>query len=356
VNGLSRGAIGVLSHVYSALARRRRDRAVARPELRRRLRRPVVSVGNLAVGGRGKTPVVAAIAGLLRDAGERPAILSRGYARERQVDGVLVVRTADRIEADVHVAGDEPFMLARRLDGVAVLVAEDRHLAGRVAESGLGCTVHILDDGFQHLRLARDVDLVLVTPDDLQHGRPLPAGRLREPTDAARFASALLVTDGSADDVSAIADTLGVRRRFEVRRRLTVPRMREPYGAPPRQPRAAAVLAVAGIAQPDRFFEDLVVGGWSIVDRLVFPDHHSYSRRDAAMVAERAHKAEAALVLTTEKDLVRWMPLAPLPFPLAWVPLEIAIEPWDQFTRFLLGAIRDASAGQATAVTGTLSH
>jgi tetraacyldisaccharide 4'-kinase len=304
----------------------------------------VVSVGNLAVGGRGKTPVVALVAELLREAGERPAILSRGYARERVVDGVLVVRTADRLEADVHAAGDEPLMLARRLDGVAVVVAEDRHLAGVLAESVLGCTVHVLDDGFQHLRLARDVDLVLVTPDDLRAGRPLPAGRLREPADALRFASALLVADGPVEDIAAIADTLGVPQRFEVCRRLTVPRMLEPYGAPPRQPRDAAALAVAAIARPERFFTDLAGGGWNVVDSLVFPDHHAYSRRDVALVAERARVTGAALVLTTEKDIVRWLPLAPLPFPLAWVPLEVQVEPAEAFARFVFDAVRGAAS------------
>src|SRR5204863_6685133 len=126
---------------------------------------PIVSIGNIAMGGRGKTPLVAHVARLLVAAGERPAILSRGYARADRADGVVVVSDGDHLQADVARGGDEPFMLARQLPGVAVLVAEDRALAGRLAERAFGVTVHLLDDGFQHLQLARDADIVLVDPE-----------------------------------------------------------------------------------------------------------------------------------------------------------------------------------------------
>ena len=344
---LPAGAASMLSRVYGRLATWRRRSAARRPDLRRRLRSPVVSVGNLAVGGRGKTPVVASVAALLRDAGERPAVLSRGYARQRVTDGVTIVRTPEHLVGSLDTAGDEPFMLARALDGVAVLVAEDRHLAGCVAEARLGCSVHVLDDGFQHFRLARDVDLLLATPGDLRAGKLLPAGWLREPVDAARAASALLVVEGTVADVAAIVDTLGIARRFEVRQHLTVPRMVEPYGTPPRHPRSAPAIAVAGIARPERFFEDLVAGGWNLVARVAFADHHRYSLADVRAVAERATAAGAVLVLTTEKDVVRWLPLAPLPFPLAWVPVQADVAPAGEFRSWLLGRIEAArtSAG-----------
>src|SRR4051812_35187847 len=148
--------------MYAAVARRRRERYAGRPDLRRRLRRPVISVGNLAVGGRGKTPMVATITRVLLEMGERPAILSRGYARTHYEDGVVVVRDAAGIRSDLGRAGDEPLMLARQLEGAAVLVSSERYLAGRVAEHHLGATVHVLDDGFQHLQLDRDVDILLI--------------------------------------------------------------------------------------------------------------------------------------------------------------------------------------------------
>ena len=328
--------LGPASRLYGSFARWRRRRASRGDGFGLSLRRPVISVGNLAVGGSGKTPIVAALAEWLRDRGEYPAILSRGYARARPEDGVVVVRTREAVHATLDEAGDEPLMLARRLDGVAVVVATDRHLAGCLAESRLGCTVHILDDGFQHFRVARDVNLLVVSAADLKRERVLPAGRLREPLDAAAAADALLLTEGSLDEVGVVADLLAVDRRFLVRRALRVPRMVDPWGTPPRQPRSAPVLATAGIARPERFFEDLRAADWHVAGTLAFRDHHRYTRGDAEKVAARATALGATLVLTTEKDLVRWLPLAPLPFPLAWVPLEASIEPFDQFAGWLL--------------------
>ena len=334
--------LGPASRLYGSLARWRRRRA-SRPDGRGlTLRRPVISVGNLAVGGSGKTPVVAALAEWLRDQGEHPAILSRGYARARCEEGAVVVRTRDEVLAPLDVAGDEPLMLARRLDGVAVVVAADRHLAGCLAESRLGCTVHILDDGFQHFRLARDIDLLVVSAADMKQERVLPAGRLREPLDAAAAADALLLTEGTLEEIEVVADLLGVARRFQVHRTLRVPRMVDPWGAPPRQPRSAPVLAAAGIARPERFFDDLRAAEWNVVATLAFGDHHRYTSQDVEAVARRVAAAGATLVLTTEKDLVRWVPLAPLPFPLAWVPLEASIEPFGDFSGWLLEQLASA--------------
>ena len=146
----------------------------------------MVSVGNLAVGGRNKTPVVAAIARMLHGWGERPAVLSRGYRRESPSRDVVIVRDAEHMRASLAESGDEPFMLARELPGCCVLVDPLRARAGQMAEQDLQCTVHVLDDGFQHVQLARDANLVLLTLDDVLHGEVLPAGRLREPLHCAR--------------------------------------------------------------------------------------------------------------------------------------------------------------------------
>src|SRR3954470_4593226 len=186
----------MLSTIYAAAARRRRERYARRPDLRRRLRRPVLSVGNLAVGGRGKTPVVAMLARELLAMGERPAILTRGYARTHPADGVVVVRDPEGIRSDLARAGDEPLMLARQLDGVSVLVSPDRYLSGCLAEHHFGATVHVLDDGFQHLQLERDVDIVIVGRDDFARPVTLPGGRLREPLDTLIAADAILTADG----------------------------------------------------------------------------------------------------------------------------------------------------------------
>ena len=149
--------IETLSAAYSAAAAWRRQWYARDPSRRRTLTRPVVSVGNLRVGGTGKTPTVEYLARLLVANGERPVILTRGYARRRPLDGVTIVSDGTAIRADLDTAGDEPLMLARALPGVPVLVGADRHLSGRLAERRFGATVHLLDDGFQHVALARGV-------------------------------------------------------------------------------------------------------------------------------------------------------------------------------------------------------
>ena len=174
-----------LSTAYGAVVAWRRARYAHNPSRQRALNRPVISVGNLRVGGSGKTPAVDYIARLLLAAGERPAILTRGYARKRVQEGVTVVSDGARVLGDLAASGDEPLMLARGLPGVRVLVCADRYLAGVLAERRLDATVHMLDDGFQHLDLARDVDLLVVGEEDLDE-RPLPEGRLREPMDRGR--------------------------------------------------------------------------------------------------------------------------------------------------------------------------
>ena len=315
----------MLSALYAAVARRRRERFAARPELRRRLRRPVVSVGNLAVGGRGKTPLTAALARLLREAGERPAILTRGYARTRPADGVVVVRDPHGIRADLGRSGDEPLMLARQLPGVSILACADRYLAGRFAEHHFGATVHLLDDGFQHLPLERDMDLVILGKEDVRDGRTLPGGRLREPLDTIVAADAVLTTDDEVD--------LRVRGA-----ELPVFRLRaRRAGMPP--PDARPVVALAGIAAPDRFFDDLRAAGWPVAAALPFRDHHPYSARDVRRIAQQA-RAHGARVITTEKDYVRLLPFRPFAFEVVVAPFALEPEPAEAFREWLLDGLR----------------
>jgi tetraacyldisaccharide 4'-kinase len=329
----------VLSALYAAIARRRREFYAARPDLRRRLRRPVISVGNIAVGGRGKTPTVASIARSLLTFGERPAILSRGYARRRADDGVVVVRDPGGIRADLDRSGDEPLMLARQLHGVSILSSSDRYLAGCLAEHHLGATVHILDDGFQHLQLDRDIDLVIVSGDDLEAGaRTLPSGRLREPPDTLLAADAVLAAD---DRVLSLGPTPR-HAPFEVFR------MRRAMGAPTSgadagsQGSAVRSLAIAGIARPEEFFDGLRAAGHELMRTTVVRDHHRYSRADVDRMFREARAAGADQVLTTEKDYVRLLPFRPFPMPVLWVPLTMEPEPLPEFRRWLTVALAGA--------------
>ena len=317
----------MISDLYAAIVRRRRERYSRRPDLRRRLTRPVISVGNLAVGGRGKTPIVASIARELLAMGERPAILTRGYARIRPEDGIVVVRDPDGIRGDLARAGDEPLMLARELGGVSVLVSSDRYLAGRLAEHALAATVHVLDDGFQHLQLDRDIDIVLIGRDDIARPVTLPSGRLREPLDTLIAADAILAAD---EDVSV--ESVGIEAPFfRTRRSVRVSSMN---GVP--------VFAFAGIASPAKFFDDLRALGCALVGTMAFRDHYPYSRTDLNRIVTAARAGGAEAILTTEKDYVRLLPWRPFAMRIECAALTMEPDPLPEFRQWLAGSLRAA--------------
>jgi len=335
--------IDLLGGLYGRVTQARRAWYRAHAERRRRLHHPVISVGNLASGGSGKTPVVAALARLLLARGERPAVLTRGYGRRVHAEGVVVVSDGARVLAPVERSGDEAQLLAHALDGVAVLVCADRSLAGAFAERTFGTTVSLLDDGFQHVQLERDVDLVLVSPSDLREG-VLPSGHLREPFAAARFADAVLVT-GPAEDITAVARACGHESAFHV-----VPR----YGPPQLKSRPLAglprcAIAVAGIARPERFFHALGSLGWNIARNLTYRDHHWYTARDIEDIARAAREAAADAVVTTGKDAVR-LPGSIGGVPVLVLPMEVDIEPVGVFESWLLERL--ARARQASSPRG----
>ncbi len=327
------------SSIYGLAAGWRRRWYAADSRRRRRLARPVVSIGNLRVGGSGKTPLVAHIARVLADRGERPSILSRGYARRVATDAVTVVSDGSRVLADLDHAGDEPLMLARALPGVPVLVGRSRYESGRVAEERFGITVHVLDDGFQHVELERDVDLLAISEDDL-NDRLLPAGRLREPLAASAAAGGLLVTAAGVDGVARVTAALGADAAsvFTVSRTLGPLRWVVPAGPLP-SPENGPVVAVTGIARPERFHADLAAAGWQVAATIAFPDHHQFTAGDMERVAAAARAASNAAVLTTEKDGVR-LEAHPLKgLRVAVVPLIASLAP-PSFADWLLARLR----------------
>jgi tetraacyldisaccharide 4'-kinase len=318
------------------------------PGATRRLRRPVVSIGNLVVGGSGKTPLAALVARLLAEAGERPAVLSRGYARTAPDEGVTIVSDGQRLRADLARAGDEPLLLARSLPGVAVLVCADRFLAGRLAEEHLGATVHVLDDGFQHLQLARDVNLLIVDRADVERPRLLPNGRLREPLSAARAADAVLVTGAEGEEIAHVADRLGVGTAFALHRDVEPAVEVTADGPRPLGP-GARVLVVSGIARPGRFVAEAVEGGFEVAGAIAFGDHHPFAAADLDRIAQQVRARGASIVLTTEKDFVRMLPLRPWPFRLAVRPMSVRVEPAEAFAAWLLQRVHTAASGCTTA-------
>ena len=354
--------MSVLSALYGRVASARRAWFARRAHAVRRLPVPVVSVGNLVVGGSGKTPVAAHVARLLLDRGERPAILSRGYARREFQDGVVVVSDGTSVLERVERAGDEPFMLAQLLPEIPVLVCDDRYLAGQLAWRTFGATVAVLDDGFQHLRLARDVNLLLVGPDDLRDA-VLPAGRLREPLSAARAADAVLVPvsgtesdAGSSDEATqaaakTLAARLGVARAFSLRMTTGELRAFGPDTVPPGHD--DRVVAVCGIARPERFLATLEHQGWRVADSIVFKDHHWFSEADLRRIDEAVETVHAKAVLTTEKDAVRLNAVAASPRAPWWmVPVEASIEPGAVFADWLASRVRSARAAARHTAAG----
>jgi tetraacyldisaccharide 4'-kinase len=272
----------------------------------RRLPVPVISVGNLTVGGTGKTPVVMLIAELLRDSGRRVAILSRGYGR-RKGKGVRCVCDGKRVLADLEEAGDEPFMMAQRLPGVCVWVAPDRFRGGEAALRDSPLDVFILDDGFQHRRLHRDLDLVVVRgPRPFGNRRLLPSGPLREPPGALRRAHlVILVVQGDPGDkerslkeVREIAGDLAVIAAHY--------RPRGLWEMPQGRPLPLDLLSdkqvalVCGIGRPEGFKATVASLGARVEALLSFPDHHWYTSWDMERL-RRIRRGVEALV-TTEKD------------------------------------------------------
>lgn len=271
----------------------------------------VVSVGNLTVGGTGKTPLVEAIARELSARGRRVVILSRGYGRRRR-HGVDLVSDGARLLLSARDAGDEAVLLGRRLPGVPVVVGPDRARAGAWALSRFAPDVLLLDDGFQHRRLAKDVEVVCL--DALApwgRGGLLPRGSLREPPAALARAHLIVLTGvEAAPDLSGV---LGDVRRWTGAARVAVA-WREAEAAeelysgtasPPGTLAGRSLLAFAGIAVPESFRATLAALGIVPRDFVAFPDHHAYDPADLLGLERRARAALAEGLVTTEKDAVR---------------------------------------------------
>lgn len=271
----------------------------------------VISVGSLCAGGAGKTPLVASLAALLHSRGRRCAVATRGYARARGngPEGVVVASDGRGRRASPERIGDEPAWLADCLSGVPVLVSDDRARAGRYAITRFGTRVLLLDDGFQHFKLARDLDLVVVDGKaGFGNGAVLPRGPLREPLRALRFADAVVVVDGplAPRDAAALDRWAPLAPRFAARRAVVGwRRLGEGSRVPPDSPLAprGRVGVLSGIARPDSFRRTVLALGLEPRAEAVFPDHHRYIRRDLA-----ALPAPPRIWVTTEKDAVKLDP------------------------------------------------
>jgi tetraacyldisaccharide 4'-kinase len=274
-----------------------------------RLQGAVISIGNLSLGGSGKTPFVLLLGELLQARNLKFDILSRGYGRQSR--GVALVDAA----GSVRDFGDEPLLLARRL-AVPVIVGEQRYRAGVFAEQRFGAQLHLLDDGFQHRALARDFDIVLVTPEDARD-RLLPAGRLREPLHSLGRADAVVLTSGASE----AGFPLDGRLVWRVRRGIL----------PPQVP--ARPVVFCGIARPKSFVLQLRTAGIEPVAEAFYRDHHAYGERDVRDLLQLRQRSQADGFVTTEKDAVNLggyvsalQPLAVVPVKMEWADAANAVD------------------------------
>jgi len=294
-----RGWLLPLSPLYGAVVVAKRWMYGLGWRKQRRLPSPVISVGSVSVGGAGKTPVVAMLSGILRRRGYAVSILTRGYGRTSNL--------TERVDPydDPAWHGDEPVLLAQR-SGSPVFAGVDRYRAGLLAEQdkrGDRVGVHLLDDGFQHLKLARSVDIVLLTLEDVEDSL-LPAGNLREPIAAVSEADVVIVREDEASRMKGVLEALQEKGDgfsvWMIRRSLVLTENDEKLPTLP--------LAFCGIARPDNFTRMLTGSRYEPLETVTFPDHHPYSERDMTRVLERARERGANGFVTTEKDAVKLTP------------------------------------------------
>lgn len=309
---------------------------------------PVISVGNLVLGGTGKTPLVAYIAEFLRKQGKKPAVLSRGY-KGTASGRINVVSDGDRVLLDAAAAGDEPRLLAEKLPGTPIITGRNRSATGRFAVGTFAVDHLVLDDGFQHLALKRDIDLVLFSGEKLLgNGRVLPGGELREPLSALKRADAFVLTTIESPADERIAEFI----RF-----LTADFPCKPVFTGSYMPadtlcrtfagqhdslsldkgREIPVYGFCGIANPDSFRHTLQKAGLKLVGFRAFADHHAYTREDLLELCRLGTSAGARALIATEKDLVKIRDRFEPDMPLLVLPVRLEMN--SDFDRFLLGKL-----------------
>ncbi|WP_263355912.1 tetraacyldisaccharide 4'-kinase [Acidicapsa ligni] len=276
---------------------------------------PVISIGNISAGGTGKTPFVIALAQLLHRQGIPGDILSRGYGRN--------TAHAERVNPNGSAAqfGDEPLLIARQTD-LPVYVAAKRFEAGQLAEAATPQSkLHLLDDGFQHRQLARDIDIVLINSEDLADSL-LPAGNLRESRSALKRANIFAIDSADEPAATRLRALQLTQPIWRYRREMQVPKI------------AGPVVAFCGIARPSQFFRGLEQSGLQLAARHAFSDHHSYTPQDLQHLNDLAKTSKATALITTEKDQIR-LPNPNFALPLQTTPLRITFEDEPTIQSFL---------------------
>lgn len=349
-------ALAPLSLVFGALTRARTRLYRSGVFKTESVGAPVISVGNLTAGGTGKTPTVEWVARAVSEEGLRPCVLTRGYGREDERRRV-VVSDGFRVRASVREGGDEAVLLAEALAGVASVVADSARVGAAVwARENLGAQVFVLDDGFQHMRIARDLDLVtLDATAPWGGGHLLPWGRLREPVTALARADCVVITrsDLSPDlerlraQVAKLTDAHVVASRVRTRGLRRIGGDFQEGSARVGVGSLAAsgpVAAFCAVGNPRAFFEQLRKEGFDLRHTRPFPDHHAYARAEVETFAREAGRAGARALLTTAKDAVKLRSQA-FPLPCYVVEIEPEFDGEDLLRRLVKGAISKQKSG-----------
>jgi len=311
-----------------------------------------VSIGNVTVGGTGKTPLVALVAEILAENGEKVCILTRGYGRENSRQQVLV-SNGEKITAEVREAGDEPFELAGKLLGKAIVVANaNRVAAGNWARDKFGITAFVLDDAFQHLRVARDLDVVCIdATNPFGNGKILPAGVLREPLENLKRADAIVITRANLiEDVSDLKSQISkynstcpifvsenkISRLVDLND-FAAKSLNSLSVADIEQLKANKYLAFCALGNPNNFFEQLRAENFNVTATQTFPDHHFYTPKDIEKLLTKANQTKAKMLLTTAKDAVKLKDLK-IDLPCFVAESEMIFDGQSDFRQWLLRA------------------
>ena len=309
---LLRGALGACEPFYAAAVRwrnRRYDRGTAAVH---RVGVPVVSVGNLTLGGTGKTPAVQTICRILMEQGKRVVILSRGHGGSAQ--GAIIASDGERILADSSVAGDEPILLARTLPGIPIVVGRDRRESGKLACEQFAPDVIVLDDGMQYWQLHRDLDIVVLdAKKPFGSGFVMPMGDLREPASGLNRAGVILLANARAiddahyialiDRIAKLAPSATIFRCAREAVCFTDALTGERIGL--EWAKRRSVLAFCGIGKPISFLDMLDSLGAFVARSVIFPDHYRMSCLDRKRIIDEADACDAQAIVTTEKDIAR---------------------------------------------------